>query len=462
MPTTISNHGAVSAAMRAVIDLIKCPVAALGQLEAVSAGEPGFFRHGKLRLYGRVNGGSVARSCAEPLPEPPASGNGRLPFNPTEVIDNLRLERYVGALNFEAPYLSNKQSLPRRVYYALRPLFPVAFRRILQRRALKDWSKIPFPDWPIDTTVDDLAQAVLKIAVEASPEEKLPFVWYWPKGFHSCAIMTHDVETGLGQDFCPRLLELEKRYGIRSAFELVPEVRYQVSDQVLEAIRAAGCEVCIHGLNHDGRLFDNEQEFRRRATLINTYAAKYGAVGFRSPVMYRKPDWYDAWTFSYDMSLPNTAHLDPQRGGCCTLFPYFIGAVLELPLTTIQDYPLYHVLQSDPIMTWRKQTDAVMARNGLVSFLIHPDYNIKPEKQELYCELLAMLRKHADEKRLWLALPKEVDAWWRQRHAMTLTQERGHWTIRGAGSERAAIAWAGLRDGELDIQVPNEQARLAL
>src|SRR5262249_15130806 len=115
MSTTVSNHGTGSAAMRAVIDLIKCPVAALGHLETVASGEPGFFRHGTLRLYGRVNGGSAARSCVEPLPEPPAAGDGRLPFDPTEVIDNLRLERYVGALNLEASYLSNKQSLPRRL-----------------------------------------------------------------------------------------------------------------------------------------------------------------------------------------------------------------------------------------------------------------------------------------------------------------------------------------------------------
>ena len=447
--------------MRAVVDQMKCPASALDGIEAGAAGGAGFFRFGNLRLYGRVDGGAVAPSCTEPLPEarPQAgSGNGRsrLPFDPTEVIDNLRLERYVGAVNSEVGYLSNKQSFARRVYYALRPLFPVAFRRILQRRALKDWSKIPFPNWPIDTTADDVAKQVMMLAVEAAPEKKVPFIWYWPRGYSSCGIMTHDVETGVGQDFCPRMLELEKRYGIRSAFELVPEVRYEISDQVVEAIRAAGSEVCIHGLNHDGRLFDNEVEFRRRAKLINEYAAKYDAKGFRSPIMYRNPDWYDAYTFSYDMSLPNAAHLDPQRGGCCTLFPYFIGDVLELPLTTIQDYPLYHVLQSDPMEMWRKQTGEIHARNGLASFIIHPDYNMEPEKQELYCELLAMLKTYGDAKRMWLALPKEVDAWWRQRHAMTLVQEGGRWVVRGEGAERAVVAWATVAGGELKFEVPNE------
>jgi hypothetical protein len=62
------------------------------------------------------------------------------------------------------------------------------------------------------------------------------------------------------------------------------------------------------------------------------YAKEYNEAGFRSPVMYPNLDWYAELGFSYDMSVPNVAHLDPQRGGCCTVMPYFIGDQLELPL----------------------------------------------------------------------------------------------------------------------------------
>ena len=60
--------------------------------------------------------------------------------------------------------------------------------------------------------------------------------------------------------------------------------------------------------------------------------------------MYREQGWFDAFEFSYDMSVPNAAHLEPQRGGCCTVMPYFVGDILELPLTTAQDYTLFHIL----------------------------------------------------------------------------------------------------------------------
>ena len=443
--------------MRAILDHAKIPSSYLANVTTPVRGDGvGFFSVGSLRLYGAVSGALPSSVCTKELPSLDAQvrlsdGAVELPFDPSEVIDNLRLEKYVGAVNSEISYISNKQSTSRRIYYALRPLFPVAFRRILQRVALQDWSTIPFPGWPVDTTVDDLVTLVWRLALQASGEKEVPFIWYWPRGYDSCAIMTHDVEEAAGQDFCYRLLEIEAEFGIRSAFELVPEVRYEISADLVRAIKAAGSEVCIHGLNHDGRLFDEEQEFRRRAGLINQHASKWDAKGFRSPIMYRNPAWYDAFEFSYDMSFPNVAHLDPQRGGCCTVFPFFIGDIVELPLTTTQDYPLYNILRLDPLEMWRQQMDTVLTRHGLVSFIIHPDYNMEPERQELYRQLLAMMKRYGDERHMWLALPGEVDRWWRQRHQMTLARKAGRWTIDGEGSDRATVAYARLRADQLEL-----------
>jgi hypothetical protein len=202
-------------------------------------------------------------------------------------------------------------------------------------------------------------------------------------------------------------------------------------------------------------LFSSEGLFRNRAKAINQYAKNWGAKGFRSPVMYRNLAWYDAFNFSYDMSVPNVAHLDPQRGGCCTVFPFFVGDIVELPLTTIQDYPLYNIIRSDPMAMWTKQMDAIVAKHGLVSFIIHPDYTMEPRRQDLYCELLRMLKRYGNEKNVWLALPGEVDTWWRERNSMTLTREDGTWSVRGKGSNRAAVAYAKLEHGKLTYVLPS-------
>jgi len=447
--------------MRAFLDHAKCPPSSVNRITcSLGSGPEGFFRLGDLRLYGRITSGSASPRYTDNMATIDSfascgDGSIALPFSPTDIINNLRLERYVGAVDTGSPLIVDNKSISRRLYYALRPLFPVPFRRVLQRIALQDWAKIPFPAWPVDTTVEDFISQLWNLVLESSGEKEIPFIWYWPKCFQSCAIMTHDVETDAGQDFCHTILALEQEYGVRSAFELVPEVRYDISEQVVKAIRQAGSEVCIHGLNHDGRLFCSEQEFRIRAKAINQYAEKWGAKGFRSPIMYRNQDWYDAFNFSYDMSVPNVAHLDPQRGGCCTIFPFFVGDVLELPLTTTQDYSLYNILRCDPMAMWTTQMDAILAKHGLISFIIHPDYTMERKKQELYRELLGLMRRYGEEKNMWLALPGEVDTWWRERNSMTLTREGGKWSVHGKGSDRAAIAFARLEHGKLTCVLPN-------
>lgn len=447
--------------MRAFLDHTRCPPSNVQGISCSSGiGQEGFFRLGGLRLYGRTEHSRTSLLYQDDLTElDPFVLEGHdsicLPFNPTEIIDNLRLEKYVAAVRSEISYISDTTSIPRRIYYALRPFFPLQVRRVLQRIALRDWQTIPFPAWPLDTTVEDFIEQLWVLVLRASGEERIPFVWYWPKAFHSCAIVTHDVETAEGQSLCEAILEIEHAHGIRSAFALVPEVRYEISEPVVGAIRRAGGEVCIHGLNHDGRLFSSEQVFRSRVSAINHYAEKWGAKGFRSPIMYRNQAWYDGFTLSYDMSVPNAAHLDPQRGGCCSIFPYFIGDIVELPLTTIQDYALYNILRGDPLVMWTTQMDAIIARHGLVSFIIHPDYTAKPKAQALYRELLKLIRKNGDEKHMWLALPGEVDTWWRERNRMTLVRQGGTWHVRGAGSGQAAVAYARLENGRLKYVLPN-------
>src|SRR5206468_2669471 len=155
---------------------------------------------------------------------------------------------------------------------------------------------------------------------------------------------------------------------------IVPEGRYQVPEGLLEEIRRRGFEINVHDLNHRGRLFASRDDFFRLAERINVYGGQYGALGFRSGALYRNQAWFDALKFSYDMSVPSVAHLDPQRGGCCSQMPFFIGKILELPLTTIQDYSLFHIVNDYSADLWKQQIDAITDKHGLVSFLVHPDY----------------------------------------------------------------------------------------
>jgi hypothetical protein len=199
-------------------------------------------------------------------------------------------------------------------------------------------------------------------------------------------------------------------------------------------------------LNHDGQLFHSKKQFLERARHINQYAQDFGSRGFRSGGMYREQAWFEYLHVSFDMSVPNVAHLEPQRGGCCTVMPYFVGNVLELPLTTVEDYSAFHILGDYSIGLWKKQIDLIRSKNGLVTILTHPDYLIEKRARTVYRDLLALINRLQAESNLWVALPGEVDNWWRNRNRMTLVRRDNSWQIDGEDGHRARVAYATLEN----------------
>lgn len=409
----------------------------------------GYFRFGDVTCYGSLANGGVKTSVEGALPDVLErvcfeAHRMILPFDAGEVVENLRHERYA------AGFRRNGQDLWERAYYLVRPLLGISARRRLQRiRLLRGWEDISFPRWPVDTTVERFHKKLLALVMRAQGLKRIPFIWFWPEGFSSCAIITHDVEGRCGKDFCSRLMDLDESLGFRSAFQIVPDGRYTVTEKFLGSITNRGFEVNVHDLRHDGLLYTDPAEFVRQAARINRFARKYDAQGFRSGILYRNADWYDAFDFSYDMSIPNVAHLDPQRGGCCTVMPFFIGKIVELPLTTTQDYTLFHILDDYSLQLWREQIALVRANHGIINVLVHPDYVVEQRAQRTYEELLAYVSQLRANGDLWTPLPREVADWWRQRSQMRLALENGQWQVRGPGKERARIAYAELAGDEI-------------
>jgi hypothetical protein len=434
-----------------LVEYYRCPKNLVQfALKGSLSGSNGYFRFGGETIcYGHYCGHRPAALPTDALRDALAdteceNGTVRLPFDPSQVADNLRRELYSG--NWQPP---NPPEALTRLYYLLRPALGVSVRKHLQRLHLKGWDKLPFPQWPVDCSVDTMFARLLLLCVKSSRAERIPFIWFWPQGAPSCAIMTHDVESESGRSFLPGLMDMDDSFGIKSSFQIVPEGRYAVSKEFLRGIRERGFEVVVHDLNHDGHLYRDREQFLRRAASINTYGKEYEAKGFRAGALYRKQLWYDALDFSYDMSVPNVAHLDPQRGGCCTVMPHFLGKILELPVTMTQDYTLFNILIDDSMDLWKRQIDIVMSNNGLMDFIVHPDYIVNSREKRLYETLLAHLSRLRQERGIWIATPGEVNDWWRQRSEMELIQKGGEWQIEGPGSERARIAWASEKEGRL-------------
>ncbi len=381
------------------------------------------------------------------------SGNGTLlPFDMKQVVNNLRYEAYANS----GQRMLEKQWI-KDFYYRMRPFMPVPIRKHLQTAYLKGWEQIKFPNWPVDRSVDLLHERLLVLAMKDAQVDRVPFIWFWPKEYSACAVMTHDVETTLGRDFSKQVMDIDDQFGIKASFQIVPEKRYIVPESYLESIRQRGFEVNVQGLDHDGDLFQDRATFLQSAKKINQYAAQYQAVGFRSPILYRKTDWFRDLQFSYDMSVPNVARLEAQRGGCCTIMPYTLpGGMTEIPVTVTEDYTLFHVLKDYSTSLWKKQMNMILEGHGVMNIIIHPDYVTGGRAQDLFKELMQDLADIRSKRGVWIPLPKDVDSWWRQRNDMQLIPDGRSWKITGPGSERAAVAFAHMEEGNLKYELPSK------
>jgi len=294
--------------------------------------------------------------------------------------------------------------LKNEVYYYLKPVIPRGLQ-IYLRRALVRIQKNQYRDiWPMDQR-------------SLSPEHvRLE----WPDNKSFALVLTHDVESSKGVARCLELAEMEKSRGLKSSFNFVPE-RYAVPASVRDELTSRGFEVGVHGLLHDGKLYESEETFRQRAAKINEYLSDWGAVGFRSPAMHHNLDWIGLLDIEYDASTFDTDPFEPQSDGVGTIFPFWVESqmtktgYIELPYTLPQDSTLFVLMQEKTAEIWKRKLDWVAANKGMALVNVHPDYlnfgstgyDIDEYPASLYQDFLDYVVEHY-EGQFWHALPRDV------------------------------------------------------
>jgi hypothetical protein len=330
-------------------------------------------------------------------------------------------------------------------YYAVKPLIPrwlqLAMRRAYARRS----ADTAFPAWPREDVLIRLQMERFRAEMERRASDRIPFINFWPDGKRFAFVLTHDVEGPKGLELIEPLIEIEQRYGFVSAWFVVAE-DYEIPAGTFERIRAAGGEVGVHGLTHSGTLFRDRATFEAQLPQIHRYISEWGAAGFRSPATHRNAAWMPELGCLYDSSFPDTDPFEPQAGGCCSILPFFIRDLIELPITMVQDHTLFEILREDSAERWINKADWIAENRGLVNVLVHPDYATSPRRLELYEQLLEHLSKRIDG---WHALPREVAAWWRLRSTIerNLAGRAPVWL-----PERATVAHAVSRGDEIWIE----------
>jgi hypothetical protein len=395
-----------------------------------------------VRTFAQTLGGTwhaeeaITAPDGEPRPEGAVwrshGGDVILPFDPDELVANLRAERYRGD-----PEEHPAGHGARRAYYSLRPLMPRRLQLALRRAFTRVQERASFPRWPVEPALHDLIDLVTALLVEVAGPH-VPCIAPWPAGRRWALVLTHDVETAAGRDAIERVRAVERAAGVRSSWNLVPE-RYEVPDALVERLRREGCEVGVHGLRHDGRDLESLETLEQRLPEMRRWAERWGAAGFRSPATHRRWEWMPRLGFDYDSSYPDTDPYEPMPGGCCTWLPFFNDDLVELPITLPQDHTTFVILRRDESL-WRRKADVLRERGGMALLIVHPDYMLDDARLEAYERFLAAFR---DDPEVWIALPGEVAAWWRRRAATALHPLDGQWVASGPAMVEVAVGELG-------------------
>jgi hypothetical protein len=348
-------------------------------------------------------------------------------IGPSEAAaERLLLEQYL-------PEIDRHPPSAMRAYYCVKGLIPQALRHHLNSVAIRARKPLRFPSWPCESALVEFWRAWLKQGLEIQGAADAWHIGFWPEGAKCCIVLTHDVESRKGFDRMELIADLEEQHGFRSAWNL-PLAQYPIDWQRVARLRARGFEFGAHGLCHDGRLFRSHRDFAELAPLLERLAGEHDLRGFRSPSTLRDPRAIATMSFDFDSSFADTDPYEPQPGGTCSLFPFHLSRLIELPYTLPQDHTLIHLLHRNPLPVWTMKAKWIASIGGMILTLTHPDYCGDGVYLKAYAELLKQL---AEINGAWRALPFEAAAWWQQRALLRLRVENGRPIISGPGATRA-------------------------
>ncbi|GMT49839.1 MAG: hypothetical protein IEMM0008_1378 [bacterium] len=302
----------------------------------------------------------------------------------------------------------NKARAINIIYYQLKPFIPRSLQIFLRRKLINRKRLLCRDIWPIDKSA-----------------ATHPDGWSgWPDGKRFALLLTHDVDTKKGHDKCRDLMKMEQELGFCSSFNFVPE-RYDVSPELRRHLADNGFEVCVHDLNHDGKLYKSRKIFQKQTVQINRYLKDWNAVGFRSGSMHSNLEWIHDLNIQYDASTFDTDPFEPKPEGIGTIFPFWVsnnssqGGYVELPYTLPQDFTLFVLMKEKTVDIWKKKLDWIAEHGGMALFVTHPDYmnfdgkktGIDEYQAEYYKEFLEYIKSEYED-RYWHVLPKEIARFW--------------------------------------------------
>ena len=250
------------------------------------------------------------------------------------------------------------------------------------RRRVSTWAR--FPGWPLDLTVDLLAD----IAGSGAPPQTAPGP--------TPVVLTHDIDSAEGLAALQReFLPLEESAGARSTSFIVP-CGWTLDEAIVADVHARGHEIGVHGYDHANRTpFASDDERRRRLDAPRAFASRYRVAGYRAPSLLRTRALLRdlAPRYRYDSSVPTSGGLFPvPNNGCASARPFMLEGIVELPLSMPRDGALRFLgyRPDDIARLWIDCAEQIAASRGVVVVLTHCErrFSGTPGMQRAYRRLL--------------------------------------------------------------------------
>lgn len=326
-------------------------------------------------------------------------------------------DRIIENLVFEQYY---EQRRPLHSYMPLSyTKIPINLRNFLFKMSLKLKTDPKWPEWPVEKSVELTRYLYIK-SISMALKKKVPYVSFWPNKKKFAVAVTHDCDTGSSFKNIDKIREIEKKYGVKSCWNILSS-KYRIDREKLRKLKDDGCEIGLHGYNHD-----NKTPFLKKAKIIERLMSasklmeEFDIKGYRSESLLRNKEFLELLSdsFYYDSSTCDTDIYSPvaMRSGTCTVFPFFIKNMVEIPITLPQDYRLMRLnkTKSQIFEIWKDKIDFLRQVNGAVVLLTHPDSHIFGNDRylDVYDRILKYMADFSDG---WIATPYEIAKWWIER-----------------------------------------------
>jgi peptidoglycan/xylan/chitin deacetylase (PgdA/CDA1 family) len=298
-----------------------------------------------------------------------------------------------------------------RFYWWLKPSLPAALIRIIRSGFSRMRRAATEKYWPIDDRFILFQWEIMRRYLQTPGLNSVMIKGFWPERRDYAFVLTHDVESRKSHSFISVVADLEEKHGFRSLFNIVGD-QIPKDKTMFQEMKDRGFEIGLHGYHHDERLYRSEKSFLDSVGHLNKCMKDLNAVGFRSPLNLRNPEWMQSLNIEYDLSFFDTDPFEPIPGGTMNIWPFRIGRFMELPATLVQDNTLVNLLGETTPRLWLEKVDFIKKFHGMALLNSHPDYLMDKTVWNVYERFLIEMKERQD---YWTALPREVTQWWRLR-----------------------------------------------